>query len=133
MIEVTGTDQITNSIIGAAIQVHRALGPGLLESAYEACLAYELAQRGLKIEQQKPLPVIYNDVKLDCAYRLDLLVEEAIIVEVKSVDRLAPIHQAQFLSYLKLSGLRVGLLVNFNVKVLKDGIRRVINGFPPSP
>ncbi|MDP2936289.1 MAG: GxxExxY protein [Dehalococcoidia bacterium] len=133
MIEVSGLNEITNSIIGAAIQVHRVLGPGLLESAYEACLAFELTQRGLKIEQQKPLPVIYNDIRLDCGYRLDLLVEGTIIVEIKSIDRLAPIHQAQLLSYLKLSGLRLGLLINFNVKVLKDGIRRVINGFPPSP
>jgi len=125
-------DQITSDIIGAAIEVHRALGPGLLESAYEACLAFELAQRGLRVDQQKPLPVVYREVKLDCAYRLDLLVEDAVIVEVKSVDRLAPIHQAQLLSYLKLSGCRVGLLIDFNVKILKNGIRRVVNNFPDS-
>lgn len=99
----------TEKIIGAAIEVHRALGPGLLESAYEACLAFELVQRGLKVEQQKPLPVVYKDVKLDCGYRLDLLVEEAIIVEVKAVEHLIPIHQAQLLSYLKLMDCRVGL------------------------
>jgi GxxExxY protein len=124
---------ITESIIGAAIEVHRDLGPGLLESAYETCLAFELVERGLKVEQQKPLPVVYREVKLDCGYRLDLLVEEAVIVEVKAVDRLAPIHQAQLLSYLRLSGCKVGLLINFNVKVLKDGIRRVVNDFPDSP
>jgi GxxExxY protein len=112
--------------------VHRALGPGLLESAYEACLAFELAERGPEAEQQKPLPVVYREVRLDCGYRLDLLVERKVIVEIKSVDRLAPIHQAQLLSYLKLSGLRIGLLINFNVKVLKDGIHRVVNEFPDS-
>ena len=123
-------NRITESVIGAAIEVHRALGPGLLESAYEACLSFELVQHGLKVEQQKPLPVIYQEVKLDCGYRLDLLVEELVIVEVKAVDRLAPIHQAQLLSYLRLSGCKVGLLMNFNVKVMKDGIRRVVNDFP---
>ena len=122
--------RITEGIIGAAIEVHRDLGPGLLESAYETCLAFELVERGLKVEQQKPLPVVYREVKLDCGYRLDLLVEEAVIVEVKAVDRLAPIHKAQLLSYLRLSGCKVGLLINFNVKVLKDGIRRVVNDFP---
>lgn len=120
-------NEITGRVIGAAIDVHRALGPGLLESAYEACLAFELAQWGLKVEQQKPLPVVYKDVKLDCGYRLDLLVEDQVIVEVKAVDGLAPIHQAQLLSYLKLSGLEVGLLINFNVKVLKQGICRMVN------
>jgi len=132
MIERENLNRITESIIGAAIEVHRALGPGLLESAYEACLTFELAQRGLKVEQQKPLPVVYREVKLDCGYRLDLLVEEVVIVEVKAVDRLMPIHQAQLLSYLKLSGCKVGLLINFNVKVLKDGIRRLVNDFPDS-
>jgi len=132
MTEKDRLDQITDSIIGAAIEVHRALGPGLLESAYEACLAFELAERGLKIEQQKPLPVIYREVKLDCGYRLDILVENAVIVEIKVVDRLAPIHKAQLLSYLRLSGCKVGLLINFNVKVLKDGIVRVVNNFPDS-
>ncbi len=132
MTERENLDQITENIIGAAIEVHRALGPGLLESAYEACLTFELAQRGLKVEQQKLLPVVYRDVKLDCGYRLDLLVEEAVIVGVKTVDRLIPIHQAQLLSYLKLSGCKVGLLINFNVRVLKEGIRRVVNAFPAS-
>jgi GxxExxY protein len=104
MMEGENLNRITESIIGAATPVRRAPGPGLLESAYEACLAFELAQRGLKVEQQKPLPVVYREVKLDCGYRLDLLVEETVIVEVKAVDRLMPIHQAQLLSYLKLSG-----------------------------
>jgi GxxExxY protein len=123
-------NHITDQVIGAAIEVHRALGPGLLESAYEACLAFELAQRGLKVEPQKPLPVVYKEVHLDCGYRLDLLVENAVIVEIKAVESLAPIHQAQLLSYLRLSGCKVGLLINFNVKVLKDGLRRLVNDFP---
>jgi GxxExxY protein len=120
-------DQITGTIIGAAIKVHRALGPGLLESAYEACLAFELTECGLGVEQQKGLPVIYRSVHLDCGYRLDLLVAGKVIVELKAVDHLQPIHQAQLLSYLKLSGCKVGLLINFNVKILKDGIVRIVN------
>jgi GxxExxY protein len=120
-------NQITGAIIGAAIDVHRALGPGLPESAYEACLAYELIQQGFEIEQQEPLPLVYKAVHLDCGYRLDLLVERAVIVEIKSVDSLAPIHSAQLLSYLKLSGCQVGLLINFNVDILKNGIRRIVN------
>ena len=119
-------NQITQRVIGAAINVHRALGPGLLESAYEACLAFELAECGLIVVQQKPLPVIYREVHLDCAYRLDLLVEDQVIIEIKSVDVLQPIHKAQLLSYLKLSGCPVGLLINFNVTVLKDGIVRMV-------
>jgi GxxExxY protein len=133
MTEAERLDHITEAIIGAAIEVHRALGPGLLESAYEACLAFELAQQGLKVEQQKPLPVVYKEVKLDCGYRLDLLVEDSVIVEIKAVDQLSPIHHAQLLSYLRLSGRKVGLLINFNVQVLKDGIQRVVNSFPDSP
>ena len=120
-------NNVTSGIIGAAIDVHRSLGPGLLESAYEACLAYELIQREMKVEQQKPLPLIYRDVQLDCGYRIDLLVDDAVILEIKSVDSLAPIHQAQLLSYLKLSGCEVGLLINFNVKLLKQGIVRLVN------
>ena len=120
-------NKITETIIGSAIAVHKSLGPGLLESAYEACLAFELADRGLSVERQKALPVIYRDVKLDCGYRLDLLVEEKVIVELKSIDRLLPIHSAQLLSYLKLSKCNVGLLINFNVKILKSGLRRIIN------
>lgn len=132
MKEEENLNRITDNVIGAAIEVHRALGPGLLESAYEACLAFELAQRGLKVEQQTPLPVVYREVKLQCGYRLDLLVEEKVIVELKAVERLLRIHEAQLLSYLKLSGCKVGLLMNFNVKVLKNGLRRVVNGFPDS-
>ncbi len=117
---------ITETIIGAAINVHKALGPGLLESAYEACLAFEIADHGLEVIQQKPLPVIYRNVHLDCAYRLDLLVASRVIVEIKSVDTIQPIHKAQLLSYLKLSGCKVGLLINFNVQLLKDGIVRLM-------
>jgi len=126
-------NHITDAIIGAAIEVHRALGPGLLESAYEACLAFELAQRGLRVSQQKPLPVIYKGVELEVGYRLDLLVEDAVIVELKAVDHLAPIHEAQLLSYLKLSGYSVGLLINFNVQVLKHGIKRLVYNFEDPP
>ena len=118
---------ITEQIIGAAMDVHRALGPGLLESAYEACLMFELVSRGLKVEQQRALPVVYRDVKLDCGYRLDLVVENQVVVELKAVDELAPIHKAQLISYLKLSGLKVGLLINFHTKMLKDGIVRLVN------
>ena len=120
-------NNVTSGIIGAVIDVHHALGPGLLESAYKACLAYELIQREMKVEQQKPLPLIYRDVQLDCGYRIDLLVDDAVTLEIKSVDSLAPIHQAQLLSYLKLSGCEVGLLINFNVKLLKQGIVRMVN------
>ncbi len=123
-------NQITERVIGAAIAVHRALGPGLLESAYETCLMYELTQQGLKVEAQRPLPVVYREVRLDCGYRLDLLVEDAVIVELKSVDQLAPIHTAQLMSYLKLSGCKVGLLINFNETLLKNGIVRKANDFP---
>ncbi|MBI4732177.1 MAG: GxxExxY protein [Chloroflexi bacterium] len=128
MSELDELNKITEAIIGAAIDVHRALGPGLLESAYQACLAYDLIECGHKVEQQKSLPVVYKGVHVDAGYRLDLLVDDAVIVEIKSVDTLAPIHEAQLLSYLKLSGCKVGLLINFNVKMLKNGIRRLING-----
>jgi GxxExxY protein len=121
-------DRITEQIIGAAIQVHRALGPGLLESAYKACLAHELGKKGLAVEQEKPVPLVYEAVKLECGYRMDLLVERCVVVEVKSIDALAPIHDAQTLSYLRLSGCKLALLINFNVTVLKDGVRRFING-----
>jgi GxxExxY protein len=118
-------DPLTHDIIGAAIEVHRGLGPGLLESAYEACLVYELRLRRLKVEPQKPLPIFYKDVMLDCGYRLDLVVENQVIIEIKSVNVIAPIHEAQLLSYLRLSDCKRGLLINFNVKMLKDGIRRM--------
>jgi GxxExxY protein len=116
-------------VIAAAIAVHRELGPGLLESAYETCISYELAERGLKIERQKALPVSYRGVRLDCGYRIDLLVEEKVVVEVKAVEKFELIHEAQLLSYLKLSCCQVGLLINFNVKVLKNGIRRLVNRY----
>lgn len=120
------TDPLTGKIIGSAIEVHRALGPGLLESAYEACLIYELRLRHLKVEAQKPLPIFYKDVMLDCGYRLDLVVEDRVIVEIKSVSEIAPIHEAQLLSYLRLYGTCTrGLLINFNVKRLVEGIRRM--------
>ena len=115
-------DPLTGKIIGAAIEIHRALGPGLLESAYEACFIYELRLRKLCVDHQKALPVFYKDVMLDCGYRVDLMVENQVIVEIKSVSSLVPIHEAQLLSY---SGCKTGLLINFNVKLLKDGIRRI--------
>lgn len=117
---------LTEQVIGAAIEVHRALGPGLLESAYEACLAHELAARGLHVERQVALPVRYKGVALDCGYRLDLVVEGEVIVELKAVKAFEPIHTAQLLTYLRLAGLRVGLMLNFNVAVLKQGIKRVV-------
>ena len=120
-------NKITEAIIGAAIEVHRALGPGLLESAYVVCLVYELRQRGFNVLEQVPLPLVYKEVTLDCGYRLDLLVNDAVIVEVKSVESLAPIHEAQLLSYLKLEDCKIGLLINFNVKMLKQGIKRLAN------
>jgi GxxExxY protein len=119
-------NEYTEKITGAAISVHKELGPGLLESAYEACLVYELVQQGLKVESQKALPVSYRGVSLDCGYRIDILVEDQVIVELKSVEKIDPIHEAQLLSYLKLSGCRVGLLINFNTKLLKNGIRRLV-------
>ena len=122
-------NKITEKIINGAISVHRELGPGLLESAYEACLLYELASQNLKVERQKGLPLRYRGIQLDCGYRLDLLVEEAIIVEIKAIEKLEPIHEAELLSYLKLSKCPVGLLINFNVRILKDGIRRLVNQF----
>ena len=132
MQEERDLNRVTEEIIGAAIEVHRALGPGLLESAYQACLFFEVVQRGMRAEQQKPLPVVYREVRLDCGYRLDLVVEDGVVVEVKAVDRLAPIHEAQLLSYLRLSGYKVGLLINFNVRVLKEGLRRLVNNYPDS-
>jgi len=122
-------NHITEQIIGAAITVHRSLGPGLLESAYQACLAFELAHCGLRVVQQHPLPVVYRSVRLDCGYRLDFLVENEVIVEVKSVARIDRIHEAQMISYLRLADRRVGWLVNFNVRVLKHGIKRFVNNF----
>jgi len=130
MMQEERLNELTEVIIGAAMAVHSELGPGLLESAYEACLAHELKDRGLGVERQKTLPLKYRDVELECGYRLDLLVDGRVIVEVKAIDALAPIHATQLLSYLRLSGCRVGLLLNFNVARLRDGIQRVVNGFP---
>ena len=119
-------NEITHEIIGAAIEVHKLLGPGLLESAYEACLCHEFAIRKISFQKQKPIPLVYKEIKLDCGFRLDLLVEKRIVVELKSVDALAPIHEAIMLTYLRLSGHKLGLLINFNISILKEGIRRFI-------
>jgi len=120
-------NDLTGKIIQAAMKVHTALGPGLLESAYEACLEYELMKMGLKVERQKPLPIIYEKVHLECGYRIDLLVEDTVIVELKAVEALAPIHHAQLLSYLRLAGKKLGLLMNFHAEHLRDGLARKIN------
>lgn len=120
-------NEITEKIIGCAIKVHRVLGPGLLESTYEVCLVHELSKSGLRVESQVALPVVYDGVRLNAGYRIDLLVENKIIVELKAIDGLLPIHEAQVISYLKLSGVKIGLLINFNVKLLKSGIRRLAN------
>lgn len=121
--------ELTEKLIGAAIEVHRAIGPGLLESAYEECLAHELQLRSLNFERQVPLPVAYKGVTLNCGYRLDFLVEKAIVLELKAIDALQPIHEAQLLTYLKLGRWSVGLLINFNVPVLKTGIKRLVNQY----
>ena len=121
-------EQISKIVFESALKVHKALGPGLLESAYEECLFYELKKTNLKVEKQKPLPLIYEEVNLEVGYRIDIMVEDKFIVEVKSVEALNDVHLAQLLTYLKLSDCRLGLLINFNVKLLKDGVRRIING-----
>jgi|SRR5271168_3059589 len=121
--------ELTHQIIGAAIEVHRVLGPGLLESAYEECLAYDLKHRLIPFERQKALPLVYQDVKLDCGYRIDLLVDRRVVVELKAVENLAPIHDAVLLTYLRLSGCSIGLLINFHTVVLKDGIRRLVHQY----
>jgi GxxExxY protein len=122
---------LTEKIIGAALDVHRELGPGLLESAYEACLMLELLKRGLRVDRQVALPVVYRGETLDCAYRIDLLVEHDVIVEVKSVEKIEAVHPLQLLSYLRLSKRKVGLLINFNVKwLVSDGVKRIVNDFP---
>jgi len=127
MVEALASSGLTEQIIGAAIEVHRAVGPGLLESAYESCLCRELALRGLAVRRQVPLPVVHKGETVECGYRMDLLVNDEVVVELKCVDALAPVHTAQLLSYLRLSGKRVSLLMNFHVPVLKDGIvRRVL-------
>ncbi|MCE4562989.1 GxxExxY protein [Maribellus sp. CM-23] len=123
------TNELTGKIIQCAIEVHKALGPGLLESSYKECLFFELQEAGLKVEKEKALPLVYKDVKLDCGYRIDLLVEDQIVVELKSVETLNDVHMAQILTYLKLQKLRYGLLINFNVARLKDGLKRVVQGY----
>ena len=119
-------DELSNKILGCAIEVHRELGPGLLESTYEQCLAYELSRRQIPFKLQVELPVEYKQIRLDCGYRLDLLVDDRIILELKSVDQLLKIHEAQMLTYMKLAGVRVGLLINFNVDALRKGVRRFV-------
>jgi len=125
---VKNLNDLTDAIIGRAIEVHRALGPGLLESTYEMCLCRELSIRGLRFQRQVPIAVEYKGAKLDCGYRVDLVVDETVLVEIKAIDSLLPIHDAQLLSYLKLGGWKIGLLVNFNVERLKHGIRRRVLG-----
>src|ERR1022692_3996538 len=120
---------VTHGIIAAAIQVHRHLGPGLLESAYRECVCYELSQLGLSFTREVHLPLSYKGLQLDCSYRIDLLVEDEIVVELKSVEQTLPVHSAQLLTYLKAANKQVGLLINFNVPVLKDGIRRIVNDY----
>jgi len=128
-------NEITNLIIGCAIDVHKILGPGLLESAYEECLCFELENKGLFIERQKQLPIVYKGIHIDYGYRMDVVVENEVVIELKSVEVLLPVHSAQILTYLKLAEKKVGLLINFNVSVLKDGIKRHINKslFNPIP
>jgi GxxExxY protein len=130
MDEASYLNSLTDRVIRAAIEVHKTLGPGLLESTYRVCTGYELIQDKLKVAQEVPLPVVYKGVRIDAGYRIDMIVNDVVIVEFKSVDTLAPVHNAQLLSYLKLSGLKVGLLINFNVKILKYGIHRIVNNFP---
>ena len=119
-------EELTEKIIGAAIEVHRELGPGLLESSYQACLEHELGLRELSFQREIPLPVIYKGIHLDCAYRMDLIVEGKVLLELKTVEKLNPVHEAQLLTYLKLSGLKVGLLINFNSAVLRNSIKRMV-------
>lgn len=119
-------EELTEKIIGCAIEVHRVLGPGVLESAYEACLEYELKSLGLSVERQRPLPLVYKGLNLDVGFRIDTVVENRVVVEIKAVDSLQPIHEAQLMTYLRLSHIKVGLIINFNVRLLKDGIRRIV-------
>lgn len=126
--ETEQKDALTGAIIGAAIEVHEFLGPGLYESAYSECLAYEMSKRGLKFEREKPLPVHYKQVKLDLGYKMDFVVEKRVVLEIKSVDKLTGLNQAQLLSYLKLGGYRHGLLINFNVRLLTEGVKRLVMG-----
>jgi GxxExxY protein len=120
-------NELSNRVIGAAIEVHKSLGPGLLESAYEECICHELSIKGIALERQKPLALRYKEINLNCGYRLDVVVENAIILELKSCEKIEPIHKAQLLTYLKLSGLKLGLLLNFNVTLMREGIVRIVN------
>ncbi len=120
-------NELSNRIIGLAIEVHKALGPGLLESAYKECLFFKIAQAGISVEKEKPMPLVFEEVKLECGYRIDLLVEQKLVIEIKSVEALNDIHLAQTLTYMKLGNYKLGLLINFNVTYLKDGIKRVVN------
>lgn len=119
-------NDITEEIIGAAIEVHKQLGPGLLESAYEECLAYEFKQKGFEVERQVPVPVVYKEIKLEYGYRIDILVNKKVLIELKSIDALAPVHEAQVLTYMKFADIKIGLLINFNVSVLKQGLKRYV-------
>lgn len=119
-------DELSNRVIGCAIEVHRQLGPGLLESGYQRCLTYELVQAGLRVETERAIGIRYKQIELNCGFRIDVLVEEELIVELKAVDALLPIHEAQLLTYLRLSGLKIGLLMNFNSRVLRNGVRRLV-------
>jgi len=123
------SNRLTEKIIGCAIEVHKRLGPGLLESAYEECLCYELSQLNISFERQVAMPLTYKGVKLECGYKIDLVIDDLVIIELKTVERFHPIHEAQLLSYLKLDGKKLGLLINFHVPVLRDGIKRVVNSF----
>jgi GxxExxY protein len=119
-------ESLSKDVLGAAIEVHKHLGPGLLESAYEECFSFELVQKGYKIERQKPIPVVYKEIKLDCGYRIDILVEDKLVLELKSVDCFNPVHEAQILTYMKFAQKKIGLLINFNVTLLKNGIKRYV-------
>jgi GxxExxY protein len=124
-------NEIAHLVIGIALEVHKALGPGLLESAYKECLAFKLIQSGLNIEKEKPMPLVFEEVKLECGYRIDILVENKVVLEIKSVEALHDVHLAQTLTYMKLGNYKLGLLINFNEALLKNGIKRVINGYLP--
>jgi GxxExxY protein len=120
-------NEISNKIIGSAIEVHQNLGPGLLESAYKECIYYKISKSGIGVEKEKPMPLVYEEVKLDCGYRIDLLVENKVVIEIKSVEGLNDVHMAQTLTYMKLENYKLGLLINFNVALLKNGIKRIVN------
>lgn len=126
--EIMTENELASKVIGLAIDVHKVLGPGLLESAYKECLFYKIAKEGLKVEKEKPMPLVFEEIKLDCGYRIDLLIENKLVIEIKSVEALNDVHLAQTLTYQKLGNYKLGLLINFNVVLLKNGIKRVING-----